>query len=47
MVLHDVANSLEELKENGESTGQFVVAALKGEIKRRQRRKEKTEDPEE
>lgn len=46
-VPHDVANSLEELKEDGESTGQFVVAALKGEIKRRQRRKEKTEDPEE
>ncbi|EAA1043669.1 hypothetical protein DBV60_001010 [Salmonella enterica subsp. enterica serovar Okatie] len=38
-VPHDVANSVEELKEPGESTAQFIVTSLQGEIKRRQRRK--------
>ncbi|EFO1271187.1 hypothetical protein DXV38_25070 [Escherichia albertii] len=37
-VPHDVANSVEELKEPGESTAQFIVTSLQGEIKRRQRR---------
>lgn len=40
-VPHDIANSVEELKEEGESIGQFVVSALQGEIKRRQRKKAK------
>jgi hypothetical protein len=30
---------MEALKEPGESTAQFIVTALEGEIKRRQRRK--------
>lgn len=46
-VPHRIAESVEELREEGESTGQFVVAALEGEIKRRQRRKAKAETPEE
>lgn len=37
-VPHQIADAVESLKDNGESTGQFVVAALEGEIKRRQRR---------
>ncbi|AGH74718.1 YlcI/YnfO family protein [Edwardsiella tarda] len=44
-VPHDIADSIEELKEEGESTGQFVVTALRGEIKRRQRRKSKADTP--
>lgn len=43
-VPHDIANSVEELKEEGESIGQFVVSALQGEIKRRQRKKAKLTD---
>lgn len=42
-VPHDIANSVEELKEDGESIGQFVVAALQGEIKRRLRKQTKAE----
>lgn len=38
-VPHEIAGAMEQLKEPGESTGQFVVAALEGEIKRRQLRK--------
>ncbi|WP_338491432.1 YlcI/YnfO family protein [Erwinia aphidicola] len=38
-VPHDVAEAVETLKEDNESTGQFVVTALQGEIKRRQRKK--------
>ncbi|HHB7294551.1 YlcI/YnfO family protein [Klebsiella pneumoniae] len=40
-VPHDIAGAIEELKEPGESTGQFVVAALEGEIKRRLRTQSK------
>ncbi|EOM0760529.1 YlcI/YnfO family protein [Escherichia coli] len=40
-VPHAIADAVENLKENGESTGQFIVSALEGEIKRRQRRKAK------
>ncbi|EPJ1580495.1 YlcI/YnfO family protein [Escherichia coli] len=40
-VPHAIADALENLKEEGESTGQFIVSALEGEIKRRQRRKAK------
>lgn len=44
---HDVMEDIEQMKEDGESTAGFLVAAAKGEIKRRQRRKAKTEMPEE
>ncbi|WAH53774.1 hypothetical protein LMA04_06985 [Pseudescherichia vulneris] len=37
-VPHQVAESVELLKGDGESTGQFVVTALENEIKRRQRK---------
>ncbi|BDW64060.1 hypothetical protein JNE141411_16550 [Escherichia coli] len=40
-VPHAIADAVENLKEDGESTGQFIVSALEGEIKRRQRRKTK------
>lgn len=43
-VPHEVADAVESLKQPGETTGQFVVVALQGEIKRRQRKKAK-EDP--
>ncbi|ENL4813015.1 hypothetical protein AB5F79_001644 [Escherichia coli] len=43
-VPHAIADAVENLKEDGESTGQFIVSALEGEIKRRQRRK--TKEPE-
>ncbi|WP_337065170.1 YlcI/YnfO family protein [Rouxiella badensis] len=35
-VPHDIMNAVEELKAPGESTGQFVTAALKREIEHRQ-----------
>ncbi|ENL7641228.1 hypothetical protein AB5R77_001955 [Enterobacter hormaechei] len=44
-VPHHIAEDVELLKHDGESTGQFVVAALESEIKRRQRKKSK-EEPE-
>ncbi|WP_420874841.1 YlcI/YnfO family protein [Proteus hauseri] len=37
-VPHEIANNVELLKEDGESTAQFIVTALQGEIKRRQRK---------
>ncbi|HAW2563740.1 TPA: hypothetical protein JLP93_001274 [Escherichia coli] len=43
-VLHAIADAVENLKEEGESTGQFIVSALEGEIKRRQRRKAKEQE---
>lgn len=43
----DVIEELEKVKEEGESTAGFVVASVKGEIKRRQRRKAKADTPEE
>ncbi|MFL1908163.1 YlcI/YnfO family protein [Plesiomonas shigelloides] len=42
-VPHHIAEEVEALKAEGESTGQFVVAALEGEIKRRLRKKSKEE----
>lgn len=45
-VPREVADSVDKLREDGESIGQFVVTALQGEIKRRLRRK-KSETPEE
>ncbi|MEB5922013.1 YlcI/YnfO family protein [Franconibacter daqui] len=41
---HDVIEEMEALKEPGESTAQFIVTSLQGEIKRRQRQK-KQETP--
>ncbi|EAU0144785.1 hypothetical protein AIS09_22225 [Salmonella enterica] len=40
-VPHDVMNAVEKVKEPGESTGQFVTAALRREVDFRQRRKPK------
>lgn len=40
---HEVIDEMEQLKEPGESTAQFIVTALQGEIKRRQRKKAKEE----
>ncbi|MFC0226324.1 YlcI/YnfO family protein [Serratia aquatilis] len=41
---HEVVDAMEEVKEPGESTGQFIVRAMQGEIKRRQRKKGKQEN---
>lgn len=38
---HETVDGIESTKELGESTGQFIVTALEGEIKRRQRKKSK------
>ncbi|EOK6443215.1 YlcI/YnfO family protein [Escherichia coli] len=38
---HEVVEAMEQVKETGESTAQFIVTAMRGEIKRRQRRKVK------
>jgi hypothetical protein len=46
-VPHDVAELVEQNKHEGESTAQFIVTSLEGEIKRRQRRKAKPDTPEE
>ncbi|WP_045972176.1 YlcI/YnfO family protein [Xenorhabdus doucetiae] len=35
---HEVVEAMEALKKEGESTAQFIVTALQGEIKRRQRK---------
>lgn len=43
-VPHEVIEEMEKVKEDGESTGQFIVAALRGEIKRRQRKLAKEAD---
>ena len=43
-VPHHVAESVELLKRDGESKGQFVVTALENEIKRRQRKLAKEAD---
>ena len=40
---HDVVAELESNLEDGETKAQFIVTAVKGEIKRRQRRKNKLE----
>ncbi|MNG05419.1 hypothetical protein D3C85_1680960 [compost metagenome] len=44
---HEVVAELESSLENGETKAQFIVTAVKGEIRRRQRRKTKSETPEE
>ncbi|HFO4556303.1 TPA: YlcI/YnfO family protein [Escherichia coli] len=38
---HEVVEAMEQVKETGESTAQFIVTAMRGEIKRRLRRKAK------
>ena len=40
---HEVVEAMEQVKEQGESTAQFIVTAMQCEIKRRQRRKVKLE----
>ncbi|HGF6560711.1 TPA: YlcI/YnfO family protein [Providencia alcalifaciens] len=37
-VLHELIEGMEQTKEQGESTGQFISSAIKTEIKRRQRK---------
>ncbi|EEG7824206.1 hypothetical protein VQ248_004403 [Salmonella enterica] len=43
-VPHDVMNAVEKAKEPGESTGQFVTAALRREVDFRQRKKPKEQE---
>ncbi|MEJ8324419.1 YlcI/YnfO family protein [Kosakonia sacchari] len=38
---HEVIEAMDKVKELGESTAQFIVTAMEGEIKRRQRKKTK------
>ncbi|EHH4548025.1 MULTISPECIES: YlcI/YnfO family protein [Citrobacter] len=38
-IAHELIEGMEQLKEPGESTGQFINAAVLGEIRRRQRKK--------
>ncbi|EKO1022264.1 YlcI/YnfO family protein [Salmonella enterica] len=40
----ELIDELEKVKEDGESTARFVVESIKGEIKRRQRRKPKEQE---
>ncbi|MFR0631969.1 YlcI/YnfO family protein [Citrobacter freundii] len=40
---HEVIEAMELVKESGESTAQFIVTAMEGEIKRRQRKQAKEE----
>lgn len=37
-IAHELIEGMEQFKEPGESTGQFINAAVLGEIKRRQRK---------
>ncbi|EOL1132974.1 YlcI/YnfO family protein [Escherichia coli] len=43
-VPHEIVNEMELVKESGESTSQFIIASMQGEIKRRQRRKAKEQE---
>ena len=43
-IAHEIIEGMENVKEEGESTGQFISAAMRGEIKRRQRRKAKEQE---
>ncbi|ANO88212.1 YlcI/YnfO family protein [Escherichia coli] len=45
-IAHEIIEGMENVKEDGESTGQFISAAMRGEIKRRQRKKTKESDKE-
>ncbi|WP_092520911.1 YlcI/YnfO family protein [Xenorhabdus japonica] len=37
-VPHELVDSMEKFKEEGESTAQFIISAMSSEIKRRQRK---------
>ncbi|EFL8251780.1 hypothetical protein SZ70_003474 [Escherichia coli] len=43
-VPHEIVNEMELVKESGESTSQFIIASMQGEIKRRLRRKAKEQE---
>ncbi|HFP1755221.1 YlcI/YnfO family protein [Escherichia coli] len=43
-IAHEIIEGMENVKEEGESTGQFVTAALKREVEYRQRRKAKEQE---
>lgn len=40
-VPHEVIEEMEKVKDSGETTGSFIVLAIRGEIKRRQRKQAK------
>ncbi|WP_237391388.1 YlcI/YnfO family protein [Dryocola clanedunensis] len=42
-IAHEIIEGMEQVKETGESTGQFINSAMLGEIKRRLRKKSKQE----
>ncbi|MDT0224589.1 hypothetical protein N7583_02265 [Serratia marcescens] len=44
-VPHEVVDAMEKVKEPGESTGQFIVTAMQGEIKRRLRKQARQDKP--
>ncbi|WP_047685974.1 MULTISPECIES: YlcI/YnfO family protein [Xenorhabdus] len=43
-VPHELVDSMEKLKEEGESTAQFIVSAMSGEIKRRLRKSKESSE---
>ncbi|WP_171858543.1 YlcI/YnfO family protein [Citrobacter freundii] len=42
-IAHEIIEGMEQVKNIGESTGQFISSAMQGEIKRRQRKLAKEE----
>ncbi|MCK6920466.1 hypothetical protein LRM31_20590 [Enterobacter kobei] len=42
-IAHEIIDGMEAVKNPGESTGQFINSAMQGEIKRRQRKKARSE----
>ncbi|MDK9983957.1 MULTISPECIES: YlcI/YnfO family protein [Enterobacter cloacae complex] len=42
-IAHEIIEGMESVKNPGESTGQFINSAMQGEIKRRQRKKSRSE----
>lgn len=42
-IAHEIIEGMEQVKNPGESTGQFISSAMQGEIKRRQRKKARSE----
>ncbi|EPP0615553.1 TPA: YlcI/YnfO family protein [Salmonella enterica subsp. enterica serovar Meleagridis] len=42
-VPHEVVAEMESLKDDGESSAGFIVTSMRGEIKRRQRKKARSE----
>ncbi|EJG7681688.1 hypothetical protein NAK90_005277 [Salmonella enterica] len=43
-VPHETVEGMEKVKKPGESTSQFIISAMDGEIKRRQRKKPKEQE---